>query len=147
MRWCVVVLLFWAVPAAAVTCEDVDFSGNSFTACTVDAASENLRLFHKDDGGNVIGSFRAIEDLPKVTSLPFAMNAGMYHEDRSPVGHYREDGVDTMRVITNAGPGNFGLLPNGVFSSMTALPTFTRLWLMSQMRRLAEMRHNQGRCW
>jgi uncharacterized protein YigE (DUF2233 family) len=115
MRWCVVVLLFWAVPAAAVTCEDVDFSGNSFTACTVDAASENLRLFHKDDGGNVIGSFRAIEDLPEVTSLPFAMNAGMYHEDRSPVGHYREDGVDTMRVITNAGPGNFGLLPNGVF--------------------------------
>ena len=115
MRWSVAVLLFWAVPAAAVTCEDVDYAGQSFTVCTVDVTTENLRLFHKDADGNVIGSFGAIEDLPEVFSLPFAMNAGMYHDDRSPVGHYREDGVETMRVITNAGPGNFGLLPNGVF--------------------------------
>jgi len=42
------------------------------------------------------------------------MNAGMYHEDRRPVGHYVEDGQELQRVITNAGPGNFGLLPNGV---------------------------------
>ncbi|MFC3119046.1 phosphodiester glycosidase family protein [Jhaorihella thermophila] len=47
--------------------------------------------------------------------LAFAMNAGMYHDDRSPVGHYVEDGQEQMRVIPNAGPGNFGLLPNGVF--------------------------------
>ncbi|MGR3467587.1 MAG: phosphodiester glycosidase family protein [Shimia sp.] len=44
-----------------------------------------------------------------------AMNGGMYHADRRPVGHYVEDGVEAMRVITSAGPGNFGLLPNGVF--------------------------------
>jgi uncharacterized protein YigE (DUF2233 family) len=31
------------------------------------------------------------------------------------VGHYVEGGIETMRVIPNAGPGNFGLLPNGVF--------------------------------
>ena len=115
MRWLAVLLLFWAVPAAAVTCEDVDYDGNSYTACTVDVASENLSLFHKDADGAVIGSFGAIEDLPHVNRLAFAMNAGMYHDDRSPVGHYVEDGAETMRVITNAGPGNFGLLPNGVF--------------------------------
>ena len=115
MRWALAVLLFWAVPAAAVTCEDVDYAGKSFTVCTVDPVSEDLRLFHEDADGNVIGSFSGIEDLPQVATLSFAMNAGMYHDDRSPVGHYREDGVDTMRVITNAGPGNFGLLPNGVF--------------------------------
>ena len=115
MRYLVAALLVWAAPVAAVTCEDVNYNGNSFTACTVDVSTENLRLFHKDAAGDVIGSFSAIAAQPNVTTVPFAMNAGMYHDDRSPVGHYREDGVDTMRVITNAGPGNFGLLPNGVF--------------------------------
>jgi uncharacterized protein YigE (DUF2233 family) len=38
----------------------------------------------------------------------------MYHDDRAPVGHFVQDGVEVMRVIPNAGPGNFGLLPNGV---------------------------------
>ena len=47
--------------------------------------------------------------------LAFAMNAGMYHDDRSPVGHYVENGKEVMRVISNPGPGNFGLLPHGVF--------------------------------
>ena len=114
MRRLAALLLFWPLPAAAVTCADIDYGGNSFTACTVDVASENLGLFHKDAEGAVIGSFGGIEALPEVNSLVFAMNAGMYHDDRSPVGHYREDGVETMRVIPNAGPGNCGLLPNGV---------------------------------
>ena len=115
MRGLIALLLVWAAPAAAVTCEDVQYAGDSYTLCTVDAASESLRLFHKDADDAVIGSFGAIAALPDVTQLDFAMNAGMYHDDRRPVGHYIENGVEVMRVIPNAGPGNFGLLPNGVF--------------------------------
>ena len=115
MRWLGLLLVVWALPAGAVICEDIDYEGNSYTACTVDVASENLRLFYQDAEGNVIGSFGRIEALPEVNELAFAMNAGMYHDDRSPVGHYIENGVEVMRVITNAGPGNFGMLPNGVF--------------------------------
>ncbi len=115
MRLLAGLLLIWAMPAAAVTCEDVDYLGNSYTACTVDVATENLSLFHTGEDGDVIGNFGGIADQPGVASLVFAMNAGMYHDDRSPVGHYVEDGVEKMRVIPNAGPGNFGLLPNGVF--------------------------------
>jgi uncharacterized protein YigE (DUF2233 family) len=43
------------------------------------------------------------------------MNAGMYHADRAPVGLYIENGVELAPIITTDGPGNFGLLPNGVF--------------------------------
>lgn len=115
MRGLLAALLLLAAPAAAVTCEDVLYQGDSYTICTVDPATENLRLFHKDADDAVIGSFGGIAAQPGVRQLDFAMNAGMYHDDRSPVGHYIEGGVETMRVIPNAGPGNFGLLPNGVF--------------------------------
>ncbi|ART99511.1 phosphodiester glycosidase family protein [Yoonia vestfoldensis] len=115
MRLALALLIGWfALPAAAVTCENITYLGKSYTACDVDPAVDDLRLFLKDED-RILGSFRAIEGLAGVTALPFAMNAGMYHADRAPVGHYVENGVQVMRVIPNAGPGNFGLLPNGVF--------------------------------
>ena len=42
------------------------------------------------------------------------MNGGMYHPDRQPVGLYIEDGIEAQSIVTREGPGNFGLLPNGV---------------------------------
>ncbi len=106
-----------AAPAWAVECRDVTHSGNGYTICEVDPATEDLRLFLKDPGGKPYGHFAAIDArlAGQDKRLAFAMNAGMYHEDRAPVGHYVEDGEEVMRVIPNAGPGNFGLLPNGVF--------------------------------
>ena len=112
-------LLIWCAmcgTAMAATCEDVRYEGNSFTACTVDMRNEQLRLFLNDDTGVPFNHFTNINTALAQNGqvLGFAMNGGMYHEDRSPVGHYIEDGVEQMRVIPNAGPGNFGLLPNGV---------------------------------
>ncbi len=109
-----ILALFWAGPAFGVTCEDVSHAGKSFTICEVDPVTEDLRLFLRGKDGEVLGSFRAVEGASG-GKLGFAMNAGMYHENRAPVGHYREAGTDQMRVIPNAGPGNFGMLPNGVF--------------------------------
>ena len=107
MRALLAAILLWATPALAVDCRDLIFDGASYTICEVDPATENLRLFHKDAEGEIIGSFGSIADQPGVGSLVFAMNAGMYHDDRSPVGHYIENGVETMRVI----PNWFGRLP------------------------------------
>jgi uncharacterized protein YigE (DUF2233 family) len=112
MRWLAGLALL-ASPATAVTCEDIDHLGASYTLCKV-AANEDLQLFLRDDVGAILGSFAAVE-AHEDRDLLFAMNAGMYHEDRRPVGHYVEDGIEEMRVIPNAGPGNFGMLPNGVF--------------------------------
>lgn len=113
MRW-LAGLLIWATPVAAVTCSDIDHLGASYTVCDVDPTTDALRLFLRDDAGNVLGSFSAVESHAD-SPLLFAMNAGMYHEDRRPVGLYIENGVQEMRAVASAGPGNFGLLPNAVF--------------------------------
>lgn len=104
-------------PAYAVTCEDVEYSGNLYTTCEVDMATDDLRLFLNDTKGAPYGHFTSVDRAlaGQGEQLSFAMNAGMYHTDRSPVGHYVENNNEKMRVIPNAGPGNFGLLPNGVF--------------------------------
>jgi uncharacterized protein YigE (DUF2233 family) len=47
-------------------------------------------------------------------ALGIAMNAGMYHDDRRPVGLYVEEGRQETPIVTREGPGNFGMLPNGV---------------------------------
>ncbi|WP_319825526.1 phosphodiester glycosidase family protein [Thalassovita sp.] len=102
--------------AQAVECRDLQVGPNGFTICEA-RASEDIRLFLRDSSGAILGQFSRVEDLvlPKGQSLQFAMNAGMFHPDRSPVGLYIEDFQQERRVVPNAGPGNFGMLPNGVF--------------------------------
>lgn len=102
----------WATPS----CDRVLFDGESFTVCRVDPATDDVRLYLDDDTGAKIGTFRRLQDDVEKTGrrLVLAMNAGMYHPDRRPVGLYIEDGVEKTPVVTRKGPGNFGLLPNGV---------------------------------
>ena len=119
MRWLAAFALIVAAGSAgAVDCRDMAFDGKGYTICEVDTGREELRLFYKESAeGAVLGQFHAVDDVLKAEDkrLAFAMNAGMYHPDRRPVGHYVEHGVELQRIITSPGPGNFGLLPNGVF--------------------------------
>lgn len=115
MRWLAAVFLLTPVAAEAAECRDTTFEGASYTLCEVQAG-EDLRLFHSGPDG-AYGSFRKVDEAlgAEGKALGFAMNAGMYHRDLAPVGLYVEDGVEVSRLVTRAGPGNFGLLPNGVF--------------------------------
>jgi uncharacterized protein YigE (DUF2233 family) len=115
MRWLALAFLLAPVAAEAVECRDTSFEGASYTVCDV-ALGEDLRLFHSGPDG-VYGSFRNVETALEAEgkALAFAMNAGMYHRDLAPVGLYVEDGVEVSKIVTSDGPGNFGLLPNGVF--------------------------------
>lgn len=108
------VLAIWAGNAAA-GCRDMAFEGISYTVCEI-TALQNVRLFHAGPDG-ALGNFAAVDQAlrPQGLRLDFAMNAGMYHRDLGPVGLYVEDGVQVTPLVTRAGPGNFGLVPNGLF--------------------------------
>jgi uncharacterized protein YigE (DUF2233 family) len=111
----VLAALVLAGPAMA-TCTAMEQEDRSYTVCEV-AAGDDLRLFLTDDAGATLGSFERVDEMLAGDGkrLAFAMNAGMYHADRRPVGLYVENGTETAHIVTSAGPGNFGLLPNGVF--------------------------------
>lgn len=97
-------------------CSRTLHDGLPYTVCDVQAG-QDLRLFLNSRDGALLGSFTKIEaELAREgRRLLFAMNAGMYHSDRSPVGLYIEGGETLSPLVTAAGPGNFGMRPNGVF--------------------------------
>lgn len=105
-----------AGPAHA-DCRDDVFESVPFTVCEADPAAGNLRLWYRDPEGALIGTFDRLDALlaEKGVTLDFAMNGAMYHDDRTPVGLYIEDGQTVSPIALRPGPGNFGLLPNGVF--------------------------------
>jgi uncharacterized protein YigE (DUF2233 family) len=110
------VLLAAPVSAASTDCREIDFESTGFTACRIDPATEDLRLWLRDGDGQILGTFDRVNAqlAPEGLTIGVAMNAGMYHPDRRPVGLYIEEGVEAAPLVTRAGPGNFGLLPNGV---------------------------------
>ncbi len=108
------------MPACAFAgdnCTPLDHAGARYTICTFDARNDAISLFLAGKDGQKLADFDRLSAT--VTSrnekLVFAMNAGMYHEDRNPVGLYIEDGRELNALVTRDGPGNFHLRPNGVF--------------------------------
>lgn len=107
--------LLLATPAAAEPCRGVVFEDTPFTVCQVQPGAD-LRLWLNDAKGRLIGTpERLAAQLAPGEALAFAMNAGMYHADRRPVGLYIANGAEVAPIVTAEGPGNFGMLPNGVF--------------------------------
>ncbi len=101
----------------ASPCQTIVHHGDGYTVCTFRPGKHDIRLFHSDADGEPYLQFDTLErELDEQgMELIFAMNGGMYHEDRRPVGFYRDVFGDQATVNTNDGPGNFHLKPNGVF--------------------------------
>jgi prepilin-type processing-associated H-X9-DG protein len=96
-------------------CRPVRYADSNFVICTADLRKYEVRLFWRGPDGSVLGSFDRLKETPEGSRVAFAMNAGMYREDRSPVGLYVEDGKELKAANTRSGPGNFHLKPNGIF--------------------------------
>ncbi len=123
---------------AAPACADMEDDGASYTVCDVDSRKASIRLFLRDDSGAVYGGFSALADAlaRNGETLAFAMNAGMYAPDFSPVGLYVEGGETRHGANTAAGAGNFHMKPNGVFwiDGARAGVTETQRFLKSRAR-------------
>jgi uncharacterized protein YigE (DUF2233 family) len=116
-------------------CAPERFEGSLFTVCPFDARRDELRLALRGKDGQPLRSLAALETSlgPQAERVRFAMNAGMYDEAGAPIGLYVEGGETLKRLNRNKGPGNFHLLPNGVFAvdregrvSVSPTPDFAR---------------------
>ena len=111
------VLACLAGAAQGADCRQERFAGNAYSICEIDLTRERLELFLNGPDGKPYGHFGSLDRALHRNGLKlgFAMNAGMYHQDRAPVGYYLEQGEELQGVISSRGPGNFGMLPNGIF--------------------------------
>lgn len=88
-----------------------------FTTVRVDVRAERLELFLRDETGRTFKRFDRLAAwlAGRNQHLRFAMNAGMFQPDFSPVGLFVENGREISPLNVANGPGNFFLKPNGVF--------------------------------
>ncbi len=115
MRLVLILLAALSAGSAAARCRNMTFEAVPYSVCEAHRG-DDLRLFLNGPSGP-FGGFDAVQtDLSRQgLTLGFAMNAGMFKPDLSPVGLYVENGKTLTPIVTSDGPGNFGLLPNGVF--------------------------------
>lgn len=98
-------------------CRPASFEDTSLTVCTFSAQDSDISFHRLGSDGSPFGQFDRLADHLEKTDrkLIFAMNGGMYHPNRSPVGLYVENGQRTGSLVTRGSDGNFGMLPNGLF--------------------------------
>jgi uncharacterized protein YigE (DUF2233 family) len=110
-------LLALLARAVAVDFSSAEIAGKPLTVCRVDLRKERLDLFLRDEAGQPIKRFDRLTALLQARGrkLIFAMNAGMYHGDFSPVGLFVAGGKQLTPLNTATATGNFFLKPNGVF--------------------------------
>jgi len=94
------------------TCRELAFEAVPYIVCEVDLDDYDLALRRTDRSGKPFGRLGA---LAAAVPFVFAINAGMYHEDMTPVGLYVEDGEEQSPLNLSDAPGNFFMKPNGVF--------------------------------
>jgi uncharacterized protein YigE (DUF2233 family) len=130
--------LVCSTAGAAPPCADRLEDGASYTVCDMDARKASIRLFLRDGAGALYGGFSTLAEAlaRNGETLAFAMNAGMYSPDFTPVGLYVEAGRVLHAANTAPGEGNFHMKPNGVFwvDGARAAVTETQRFLKSRAR-------------
>jgi prepilin-type processing-associated H-X9-DG protein len=111
------IAIAWVSTPAFAGCAPMSYEDAAYTVCGFDMRKDDLRLYSRDPGGKPYANFGALAEALKERgrALRFAMNAGMFEDDLSPVGLYVEDGKRLHPPDLRAGNTNFHLKPNGVF--------------------------------
>lgn len=104
-----------AALAATSVCKPVTFENVALTHCTADPATHRISTALANGEGENFGSLDSFSQSVDVATIAFAMNGGMYGDDREPVGYYVERGERLSELDRSDGDGNFYMKPNGVF--------------------------------
>ncbi len=98
------------------TSEHLDIT-HAYIGYEVKADSGQIRMYWKDDSGNILGSLGNVKKYiqQQGSELLYACNGGMYMQNRAPLGYYIEKGKTLQKINTKNGAGNFYLKPKGVF--------------------------------
>jgi uncharacterized protein YigE (DUF2233 family) len=100
------------------SCASNQDSNEIIAAYIVDPGSVNIKFFWQNDEREIFGSIGNLKNRVERggQKLRFAMNGGMFMEDRRPLGLYVQDGETLAPLNTReSAEGNFYLQPNGVF--------------------------------
>jgi len=115
-------LLIFAVQFSLVlsfsSCASNQGSSEIVTAFIVDPQAANIKFFWQNEEREIFGSIGNLKKHVEQNGqkLHFAMNGGMFTEDRRPLGLYIQDGKTLAPLNTReSAEGNFYLQPNGVF--------------------------------
>jgi uncharacterized protein YigE (DUF2233 family) len=106
-----------AEETSAGPCQKVTFEDAPLTLCTADPGQHTIRTALKPANGpnyRSLATYSANRDAD-APALAFAMNGGMYDDDGNPIGYYVEAGEKLHDLSRTEGPGNFHMMPNGVF--------------------------------
>ncbi|TFF19665.1 hypothetical protein E3C22_18375 [Jiella endophytica] len=111
--------LFQSVPGLpeghSGLCRTETAMGVGYIVCEVPLDRYRLSLRAVDAAGKPYETFEAVTASLPGREVELIVNAGMYHEDRRPVGLAVEDGREVHGAVLGTGSGNYSLRPNGVF--------------------------------
>lgn len=92
-------------------------NSSDYITYKVDPKKELVKLYWKNANQEPLQSLQQLKTHVESQhkKLLFAMNAGMYLPDNSPLGLFIENGMTRKNINLNNGNGNFYLKPNGIF--------------------------------
>lgn len=98
-------------------CNAAMFEDTPFTHCIADPQHHAIHTVLAGEDGEPYRGLATYAAARQAGAPPvvFAMNAGMFDEDGEPIGYYVEEGERLQYLNQADGPGNFHMMPNGVF--------------------------------
>ncbi len=110
-------LLFASMQYWPVKAQNSGVDDRRFITYIAYPKTQEIKLYWNDQKGKHFGSIKNLKSAltQKSRKLIFAMNAGMYQTDHSPLGLYIENGKVLSPLNTRSGTGNFYMKPNGIF--------------------------------
>lgn len=130
-----------ALPGEAARAQRVPFLDKEFVCYWVDVRADELGLFWRDRENKPLATFSRLREQVRPRQLKFAINAGIFSRDLTPLGLHVENGKELRPLNLKSlegGQYNFYLQPNGVFfvhrggAGVVASEVYARLALPAQ---------------